>query len=765
MTGGCGSSCDGGLSCGTQTTSQHNDNPPDAVRRRERASSSSSSSSSDDDASSPSPSYPRPRPPPCLKCAARPAEVVARQREPLCIPCMEASITSKVKTAVRTGGRGGLISIRDRVALGCSGGFNSAALVHLFDVFGVEESQRVKPRFRSDVTVLHVVCDPSPNEEGEDGEGQHPLDAIRRCAFQGGPTDADKELVVVPLHCVMMTNADLRQAIDAKTPHGGRTEVVAANDADAGSALARVLASCASVDAKLTLRRCLIRVLLLRVAKALGCTKLATGCNATHFATDVIGSLLKGAGFAVPASVRLLDERPCAGGLPATIHPLRDCASKETALVCHAHGLHTTHAPGDLDPDGRSVDGMCRNFVSHLQNRLASTVTTILRAATKLTYGDGDINGDHSPGPHCWVCAAPTLIPANPPESEEGARMCHGCSVLFPGLELGGSLWSEASYDGKAGPLGPLASCGTKASACANPREGRSEGRGEGRSEGTSCEGGAAGEERAGPPPPRQRRSLCAYCKQTHAILKRPKTKENVCKACFYAAFEREIHDTIVSENLFRRGDRVAIGASGGKDSTVLIHVLKTLNMRYDYGLELFLLSVDEGIRGYRDDSLETVHRNERQYEIPLKVVSYKALYGWSMDDIVAQIGLKNNCTFCGVFRRQALDRGAVLLGANKIVTGHNADDIAETVFLNVLRGDVPRLARCTNAITGEDSALPRCKPFKVRERGREEGRKRGREEERKRTLPHSSPSNVLRTPTHDEALRMRRHELNRLID
>lgn len=29
------------------------------------------------------------------------------------------------------------------------------------------------------------------------------------------------------------------------------------------------------------------------------------------------------------------------------------------------------------------------------------------------------------------------------------------------------------------------------------------------------------------------------------------------------------------------------------------------LNQRHDLGLDLFLLSVDEGIRGYRDDSLE----------------------------------------------------------------------------------------------------------------------------------------------------------------
>ena len=74
------------------------------------------------------------------------------------------------------------------------------------------------------------------------------------------------------------------------------------------------------------------------------------------------------------------------------------------------------------------------------------------------------------------------------------------------------------------------------------------------------------------------------------------------------------------------------------------------------YGLQLFLLSVDEGIAGYRDDSLETVKRNQEQYDLPLKIVSYKDLYGWSMDEIVKQIGTKNNCTFCGVFRRQVSD-------------------------------------------------------------------------------------------------------------
>ncbi|KAF8406676.1 hypothetical protein HHK36_008767 [Tetracentron sinense] len=205
----------------------------------------------------------------------------------------------------------------------------------------------------------------------------------------------------------------------------------------------------------------------------------------------------------------------------------------------------------------------------------------------------------------------------------------------------------------------------------------------------------------------------CSICNQRRAALKRPKTLQQICKECFYAVFEEEIHQVIVDNHLFKPGERIAIGASGGKDSTVLAYVLSELNRRHNYGLNLFLLSVDEGITGYRDDSLETVKRNEVQYGLPLKVVSYKDLYGWTMDEIVKMIGLKNNCTFCGVFRRQALDRGAALLKTDKLATGHNADDIAETILLNILRGDIARLSRCTSITTGEDGPIPRCKPFK----------------------------------------------------
>lgn len=205
----------------------------------------------------------------------------------------------------------------------------------------------------------------------------------------------------------------------------------------------------------------------------------------------------------------------------------------------------------------------------------------------------------------------------------------------------------------------------------------------------------------------------CSTCKIKKPQIKRPKTGLPTCSECFFEAFESEIHHTIISTKVFKRGDRICIGASGGKDSTVLAYVMNLLNKKYDYGLELHLVSVDEGIKGYRDDSLETVKQNKIDYGLPLTIVSYKDLFGWTMDEIVKLIGLNSNCTYCGVFRRQALFKGAQLIKADKVLTGHNADDLAETVLMNMLRGDYHRLVKSVDIVTGADGDMPRVKPFK----------------------------------------------------
>jgi cytoplasmic tRNA 2-thiolation protein 1 len=81
-------------------------------------------------------------------------------------------------------------------------------------------------------------------------------------------------------------------------------------------------------------------------------------------------------------------------------------------------------------------------------------------------------------------------------------------------------------------------------------------------------------------------------------MFQRPKTGCALCKECFFSAFEVEVHHTIIEGKLFSPGQVVAIAASGGKDSTVLAYLMKLLNDKYSYGLNLQLLSIDEGITG-----------------------------------------------------------------------------------------------------------------------------------------------------------------------
>ncbi|OAG29153.1 cytoplasmic tRNA 2-thiolation protein 1 [Nematocida sp. ERTm5] len=206
----------------------------------------------------------------------------------------------------------------------------------------------------------------------------------------------------------------------------------------------------------------------------------------------------------------------------------------------------------------------------------------------------------------------------------------------------------------------------------------------------------------------------CNECKIQPAITIRPSTKMKLCKKCFVRSIEEQVHSTVKETEMFKGTTRLIIGVSGGKDSTVLAHILNILNKRHQYGLELRLLCIDEGISGYRDKSIEVVHTNEKDLMIPLKIMSYKEIYGYTMDKVVDKIGRKSNCTYCGVFRRGALEDGAKLLNGDMIATGHNADDIAETILLNYFRGDMNRLVKCAHPITQTTSkdVIPRCKPL-----------------------------------------------------
>ena len=78
-------------------------------------------------------------------------------------------------------------------------------------------------------------------------------------------------------------------------------------------------------------------------------------------------------------------------------------------------------------------------------------------------------------------------------------------------------------------------------------------------------------------------RKMCSACGDRPACVLRY-NKSVLCRECFITVFEEEVHQTITKNNLFKPGQKVALGASGGKDSAVLMQVLQVLNKRYNYG-------------------------------------------------------------------------------------------------------------------------------------------------------------------------------------
>jgi uncharacterized protein (TIGR00269 family) len=60
------------------------------------------------------------------------------------------------------------------------------------------------------------------------------------------------------------------------------------------------------------------------------------------------------------------------------------------------------------------------------------------------------------------------------------------------------------------------------------------------------------------------------------------------------------------------------------------------------------------------------------------------------------------------------LNEGARSAGAFRLATGHNLDDVAQTVLLNLLRGDVDAMGRMAPHAPGAEGLVPRIVPLRT---------------------------------------------------
>ena len=195
----------------------------------------------------------------------------------------------------------------------------------------------------------------------------------------------------------------------------------------------------------------------------------------------------------------------------------------------------------------------------------------------------------------------------------------------------------------------------------------------------------------------------CTLC-DNQAVFRT--TDGPLCKEHFAAFFERNVFSTIERYHMIQEGDRICVGFSGGKDSTVLLSVLAKL----PYKAELIAVTVDEGIGGYRDDTIAEAKRTVERLGIEHRIISFHDLCGKTLDELL-HADASGACSICGTLRRRALNQAARETDADKIATGHCLDDEAQSVVMNYLRGDFTRITGQFNT-NSSDLFLPRIKPL-----------------------------------------------------
>ena len=200
----------------------------------------------------------------------------------------------------------------------------------------------------------------------------------------------------------------------------------------------------------------------------------------------------------------------------------------------------------------------------------------------------------------------------------------------------------------------------------------------------------------------------CHKC-ENEASYSRKYSGEDLCSDCFSISIMRKTAKTISKYRMIKNGDLVCVAVSGGKDSLALLHVLHKMSKTHNF--EIKVATIDEGIPGYRNESLGIVRNFCSTLNVEYKIYSYKEFFDLTIDEALQKRESEktSSCSICGTFRRRAIDYAAKDLGADVIATAHNLDDVLQTFLINMLSGDIKKIGWMN---PNSDKPFKKIKPF-----------------------------------------------------
>ena len=173
---------------------------------------------------------------------------------------------------------------------------------------------------------------------------------------------------------------------------------------------------------------------------------------------------------------------------------------------------------------------------------------------------------------------------------------------------------------------------------------------------------------------------------------------------------ETKTKETISKYKLLNKKDKVVVALSGGKDSTSILYILHKL------GYKVQALMIDLYLGNWSRKNKTNMEKFCSELNIKLTIIDLKKELGSGICFIKSVLKEKQNltgCAVCGVIKKYLLNKWAKKLKADKIVTGHNLDDEAQTIFMNFLKGNILLGANSTPATgTPIKGFVQRVKPF-----------------------------------------------------
>ena len=128
--------------------------------------------------------------------------------------------------------------------------------------------------------------------------------------------------------------------------------------------------------------------------------------------------------------------------------------------------------------------------------------------------------------------------------------------------------------------------------------------------------------------------------------------------------------------HMIDRGDTVAVGVSGGKDSVLTLCALARLREFYPQPFDVVAITIDSGTPGMDFTPIADLCRElnvpYHREEVPI----YEVVFEHRKE--------KNPCSLCAKFRRGALSTTMNRLGISKIALGHHQDDAVETMVMSL---------------------------------------------------------------------------------